>query len=823
MRQPLTFAYRNVVFGRDLDDAWALYRLETRSYAGLPKADKLELLSALSAFAYAIEADFSLLRVSRPWSPDLYAEGVTAASDSRHAHSAALTSYLGTHRAALGRRGAERPEAYLSVRLNQGTGERSGSRAVDLLDDLKRSVGLRDARAISARRLEALLAEEAKVDARLSDFLDSEPAASHELQWLVRRSFCRGVGDPPVEERFLPQALVVEAAESAGGHAYRPLSADLLRLFDCPIEVGTRGLRIESERGSSHQALLCLGALPEEVPFPSRQAELLFAPLEALDFPVDAAFSARWVANEQAVRLVRRKIVDADHAYAEESRGDHGPSANSTYRPQAARELEEYLTGGERPPLLRAQVALAVGASSAEELEERVERLRREYGSIALHRPLGEQLRLFCSHLPAQALHVPHYDDYLTVEQLGAMVPLATHAVGAEAGPYVGHTLSGSRQPVLFDPTEASRTSRAPATLLTGTLGSGKTLCLELVMYQAFLQGSTVCDIDPKGDHRLEALPGVAEHMEVIELSAEERYRGMLDPLRIGPQDTREDLACNFLFSILPEPVRPQWQTEIRLAVQAVVARAGRSCSQVVSELEVNGGEEAREAARALGIHSSSGLARLGFAPPGAEPPRAGARDVTSLRIRTLTLPLPGTPRSELVEEERVGQAVLRLLAVYALALTSADPSRHSVLGFDEAWVLLGDAAGRALVDRISRLGRAQNVTPVLATQVLGDVETLEGLIGAAFCFGVETEAEAQKVLALLHLDSDDERLRRQLMTYRRGRCLMRDYQGRVGPVQIDLVDPALVEALDTTPGGAAVREAHAAGESEGREDALAD
>ena len=209
-----------------------------------------------------------------------------------------------------------------------------------------------------------------------------------------------------------------------------------------------------------------------------------------------------------------------------------------------------------------------MSAASEAELDERVEAVRREYAPVELHRPLGDQFALFCSHFPAQAAALPHYDDYLTVEQFGAMVPIATHAVGSDGGPYVGHTLSGSRQPVLFDPTEASRTARAPACLLAGTLGSGKTLLLQLIAYQAFLQGSLVCDIDPKGDHRLERLPGVPERMEVIELSAEEGCRGMLDPLRIGPDETREDLAANFLLAVLPEPVRPEWQTEIRLAVQ---------------------------------------------------------------------------------------------------------------------------------------------------------------------------------------------------------------------------------------------------------------
>src|SRR5439155_14586926 len=114
---------------------------------------------------------------------------------------------------------------------------------------------------------------------------------------------------------------------------------------------------------------------------------------------------------------VRRKVIDADLAYTEESHGDHGPSADSAVRPGLARELEEYLTASDRPPLLRAHVGLAVGAASREELERRVERLRREFAPVRLHRPLGEQLRLFVSHLPAQLPAVPSYDDVLLLEQ----------------------------------------------------------------------------------------------------------------------------------------------------------------------------------------------------------------------------------------------------------------------------------------------------------------------------------------------------------------------------------------------------------------------
>jgi hypothetical protein len=801
MRQPISFIYRNVLF-EDTGSGggiWAAYRLATVSYPGLTEAAKREVLMRLAAFAYAIEADFTLLRVGRSWSVERYEMGVQATSDTRHAPREGLTQLLGIHREKLANRAVQVPEVYLSVRLKAERPVASELLRVPALARVADALGMGSRVAIGGKRLESILAEESKTFNRLLDYVDADRAFSNELQWLIRRAFCREVGEPDVDEQFRPQALIVEAPDDPAGVRFRPLEADLLRLFDAPINVHARSLRIESEFGDSHQAFLCLGALPEAVPFPSSRAELLFAPLEAVDFPVDAAFTARWLRNEDAVRFVRRRLVDADQIFTEEVNSDHGPSVRSADRPQTVRELEEYLTGGDRPPLLRATISLRVSAPTEQLLEERIERLRAEYGVVKLHRPVGEQLSLFIGHLPGKGSTLTDYDDYLTVEQFGGMVPIASHATGADVGPYIGHTLTGSQHPVLFDPAEAPRTSRAPATLLSGTLGSGKTLCMELIMYQAYLCGSTIVDVDPKGDHHLERLPGLAEHMEIIELSGDERFRGLLDPLRIGPDDTREDLAVDFLLSVLPGPVLGEWQTELRLAVSTVVGRGGRTCGEVIEELK-RGGAAAAAAARALEIHAASGLARLGFADSETVPVEAEVKPITSLRIRNLTLPMPGTPRADLLEEERIGRAILHLLAVYALRLTTNDPGRHAVLGIDEAWVLLADGAGRSLVDRISRQGRALNVTPLLATQILGDVDDLEGLIGAAFCFGVESEGEARKSLRLLHLDEDDAELRSRLLGFRRGRCLMRDFADHVAPVQIDLVDPELLRALDTTP-----------------------
>lgn len=798
VKSPLSFARGNLVWGSDLNDAWALYRVATDSYAGLTASGKRDLLAALAGFAFSVASDFQLLRVTRTWSVDGYGETLQATGGPLGEE---LARYVQTHRDALGDRRVARPEIFLAVALPSPRRE-EGSLGASI-GGLARWVGLGDPRGLSRRQLDSWQSAEHGVFSCVRDYLDCTRATTADVQWLVLRAFRRAVHDPAVDRFWVPNAVVVDDTEEHGGTRVEPLRADVARLFDAPLRVEPRSIRSLSEEGESHQAFLALGALPEVTSFPGPGAELLFSPLEAVDFDVDAVVSARWIPNDRAVAMARRKLIDADHAFNEEATGDHGPTASSALRPSVARELEEYLTSPERPPLLQTSIGLCVSARSQEELDERVERLRREYAPVLLHRPLGSQLDLFISHLPAQRNRVRGYDDILLCEQLGAMVPTATHAVGSESGLYIGHTLSGSGQPVLFDLTEASRTSRPAAVLCSGTLGSGKTLTAELLAYQGFLQGSRIVAIDPKGDHRLHELAGEG-HVEVIELQAGARDRGRLDPLRIAPPETRADLAYSFLVDVLPAPVPPTWQTEIREAVDHCDEQGSRCCGDVIAVLN-DGNGPAQEAGRALGVHARSGLLQLGFADRGVLIDEAGSKQISCLRIANLNLPLPGTARSDFTNEERTGQALLRLLAAYAMHLMGADWSRHKVLLFDEAWMLLGDAAGRSLVHRINRLCRSQNATPILATQSLDDVAELENLIGACLAFGVETDDEAGKVLTLLGMDADDRHHRAQLKSFRRGRCLMRDYSGRIAPVQIDLVDPELLARLDTTPATADV------------------
>ena len=800
MRAPHYFFWGNLVL-RTPVDAWAVYELQGQSYPGLSDSRKVEVGERLEALAYIVEADFQVLRISRSFDAEAYVRRALGTLDHRHGHAERFEAHLAEHRSEFERRQVIRPEIYLAVRLDAAGGIGPLGELMEGASEVWRAIASRfgydESRGLGEKEISALRRAEEQVYERVLGYLECTRVGPDRLAGLIRRAYTRGLGEPDVDQHFRPQALTFIDGE--GEERFEPYGYDLLRLHESRVHIEPRSLLIDSERGRAHQAMVVMGAMPEEAVVPGPSAELMFTPLE-LGFPVDAVLHVEYVANRDARKQVAKRKIDADQIAREESHGDHGPSVESAERPYAARELEAVLGGGDRPPLLRSALQLAVAGESAEQLEDRIQRLEESYGRVQLHRPAGEQHRLFLSSLPATTFPLAEYKEHLLPDQLGAMVPHAISHAGSRIGPYIGYTLTGSRQPIQFDLAEACQQNRPPTCLLAGSLGSGKTMFLEFAVWQAFLQGSgPIVDIDPKGDHALERLPGMEGLVETIELAPDERNRGLLDPMRVGTEETREDLTYNFLLSILPAPVRPEWQTQLRLAIQEASTAGARSCAEIIEKLAGAESADAQEAARAIEVHGSTGLARLGLGERGGELAAVGSAQLISLRIKNLTLPLAGTARSELLEEERVSLAVLRLLAAYALRLTAADTTRHSVLAMDEAWALTSDSQGRALLERISRMGRSQNITPILATQMLGDTAELEPLVGALFAFGVETEGEAQKALSLLRLDPEDEPLVQRLLGYRAGRCYFRDFDGQVAPIQVD--PPAwMLAKLDTTP-----------------------
>jgi hypothetical protein len=811
VRAPLTFVYGHCIFARGLDDPWAAFRIESSSYAWCADSEKRARMLALVGAIEAVEADIQIVRVSRPWELDRYRRELLGEPQGRAgaAPSAQLQQFLDEQLRGLGEVGVARPLAFMIVSLREPERDLAShlSQAIaqhprEWLGGLRRGLSMRDSRMITVHELERVRVRADELHARLAGYLEVRPASGVELQWLVRRAFCRGLGEPVIDGLHEPRALLFERNGSA---LLAPLEGDILRWSDSFVEHRDRCLRIESELGSSWQALLVLGALPERTEFPGARAELMFAPPESLPFAVDLSLNARFLPNELALRIARRRIQDADQILRAESDGEQGVSDRGYERTQEARDLLAYLQAPSRPPLLRATLTVAVGADSERELERRVEMCRRAYGEIRLHRPLGDQLELFVQHLPAQRTRVAGYDDTLTTEQVAAMMPAATHAVGSRAGFYLGYTLSGSRQPVLFNLREGSDSDRNTAILCVGALGSGKTTLAQKLKLEGFLQGARVIDCDPKGDHRFHLLEQVAPHVESVTLRPDPALRGMLDPLRVAPPHLRQDAAISFLRDLLPLRADAAWETAVVGAVDRVLRRAREpTCAEVVQALS-DGDATDVQVAKALEVYARSGLTQLGFAEAGHALAPVGRSQVTYMPIRDLPAPQPGVPRSEYSQAERVGEQIVRLIAMFAMQLMGAERRRLKLFSFDEGWRLLGDPVGRTLLSSLQRMGRSELAVPIISTQLVNDAlvgehESIENLLGATFVFGMRSEAEAARALSLLGLDAADRRLRQSLLAYEAGRCLFRDHRGRVEAIQIDLVVPSLLRSLSTTP-----------------------
>ncbi|HYM44959.1 MAG TPA: ATP-binding protein [Solirubrobacteraceae bacterium] len=811
MRPPISFVYGNCVFADGLGDGWAAFAVETSSYQWLSEDGKrarlLELLGAIEA----IEADLQIVRVSRRWELERYVRELEADAGAG-GHARANGAYLREHARRLRSVGTARAAVFLIVSLRDPeqdvatyVSQVAESHPREWLRELRRAISSRDRRVLEVSELERARVRADQAHARLADFLPVRQARGVELQWLIRRAFCRGLGEPRIDGLHEPRALVFERNGKA---LLAPLEGDVMRWMDSYVEHEGRRLRIESELGTSWQAQLVLGALPERASFPGARVELMFAPVESLPFGVDLSLNARYLPNGLALRIARRRIQDADQIVRAESDGDQGVSDLSYQRTQEARDLLAYLQASSRPPLLRATLAIAVGASEEQELEERVETVRRAYGEIRLHRPLGDQLRLFVQHLPGQRTRVAGYDDTLTPEQVAAMMPTATHAAGSRGGYYLGHTLSGSRQPVRFNLREGSDSDRNTTILSVGALGSGKTTLDQKLKYEGFLQGARVIDCDPKGDHRFHLLEEVAPHTECVTLKPDPALRGVLDPLRIAPEHLRQDVAVSFLRDLLPGRAEPVWETAVLAAVDRVLRSAREAtCYEVVRALG-EGDETARKVGETLAVYARSGLTQLGFADPHVRLPVLGRSQVTYLPIRDLPGPEPGMRRSEYSQAERVGAQVVRLIAMFAMKLLGSERGRLKLFSFDEGWRLLGDPVGRALLASLQRMGRSELAVPIVSTQLVtdalvGERESLENLIGATFVFGMRSEAEAARALQLLGLEAEDRRMRQSLLELEAGRCLLRDHRGRVEAIQVDVVAPALLKAFSTTPGRA--------------------
>jgi hypothetical protein len=321
---PFRMAHRNLLVGHG-SARTALYRLDCVSYPFLSTGDKRAWLRRLARLAHGLEAGFSLYRVCRAYPAHGYAAQAAAMLDARRQDPEAWHELLAGHESHLRRLRSWVPEVYLAVSLDPESASSLGAGVIGGLDRARRRLeavlGVTGA-PISEAEVDALVAEEERVFGRLTACAPARRATTAELQWLLRRAACRGVCEPMLDEHWEPAALRIETPD--GRAAFEPLTSDLVRHVNAPVLEEDRCLVVDAEEARPFQAMLTVGALPEQTVFPGT-AEILMSALEAANFPADCVLHSRRISNRDALTRVRRRIVDADNAYHEQVASAHGP------------------------------------------------------------------------------------------------------------------------------------------------------------------------------------------------------------------------------------------------------------------------------------------------------------------------------------------------------------------------------------------------------------------------------------------------------------------------------------------------------------------
>jgi len=738
-------------------DAWAVYRVATVSYPLLTATVKQQHFARIAAFVQGARGDLTLWRVTR-LAPD-------ALSDAHADRSV---------------------ECYAAIRLDC-------DRAQGLLGRV-----LRTRRAVPARLalakgvVDQIHEREREVRAHARETLDARPATTQELVWLTTRVRTLGTGEPALDPHDHRPALHVLDTDTV---IVEPAQVQRVALPDCSVVEHPSRIQLRSGDSEMHHAALVLGSLPDCLEFPGR-AELAFAPLERTGVIADLVIHARWTANAAALKGAARTILDADNATSEQASTGRVSDTRLATQLDTALDYKRYLESDGAPPILSASITLLLAASSTQDLDRACSAITAAMAPVHVTRPVFAQRALWDSVQAPMRCARGASAQHLTVEQVAALMPVATERVGTPTGPVIGK-IRGSGRPVRLDLAAASQASRPPSILCVGTLGSGKTMTSQLIAAQALGRGSLVVDVDPKPDHQLDQLPQLAGRSRVIDLADIDQHEGLLDPLTIGDPTMREEIAASFYADLID--ATPRQRALLRTALTELLTRTGASTADLIRTLSRMPHPEASDVAEQLAAWSTSGLARLALGTRTSnEPPAGSPLDLTSIRCRSLVLPDAATARADHTEAERVSCAIMRLIATYALRLALSDRSRHKLVIIDEAWLLLGSPDGRTLIDRINRTGRSENATLLLATQQLGDAAHTAPLIGTHLVFGLQTRDEASRAAALLGID-DTPQLAQALQSQRTGQAVMRDISGQLAQIQIT-VPPELLERLSTTP-----------------------
>ena len=584
---------------------------------------------------------------------------------------------------------------------------------------------------------------------------------------------------------------------------------DLIRPSRCLIEESQRYLRLEHEDSESYVTYFTVNAIVGELDFPS--SEIFYFQQQQFTFPIDTSMNVEIVGNKKALTTVRNKkkeLKDLDnHAYQAGSE----TSSNVVDALDSVDELETDLDQS-KESMYKLSYVIRVSAPDLDELKRRADEVKDFYDdlNVKLVRPAGDMLGLHGEFLPANKRYINDYVQYVKSDFLASLGFGATQMLGENEGIYIGYSVDTGRnvylQPALASQGVKGTVTNALASAFVGSLGGGKSFCNNLIVYYAVLFGGQAVILDPKSERGnwKATLPEIADEINIVNLTSDERNKGLLDPFVIMRNEKdAESLAIDTLTFLTGISSRDGEKFPVlRKAVRSVTQSQTKGLLLVIDELRKEDTSISRNIADHIESYTDYDFAHLLFSDGNVEHAISLEKQLNIIQVADLVLPDKDTTFEEYTTIELLSVAMLIVISTFALDFIHSDRSIFKIVDLDEAWAFLNVAQGETLSNKLVRAGRAMNAGVYFVTQASGDVakESLKNNIGLKFAFRSTDIAEIKQTLEFFGIDKEDETNQKRLRDLENGQCLLQDLYGRVGVVQIHPVFEELLTAFDTRP-----------------------
>lgn len=584
---------------------------------------------------------------------------------------------------------------------------------------------------------------------------------------------------------------------------------DLLKPTRSLIEENQRYLKIQNEETTSYVAYFTIDSIVGELDFPSN--EIFYYQQQQFDFPIDTNMNIEIVANKKALSTVRNKKKELkdldDHAW----NSDNETGNNVLEALEDVNELEAELDQT-KEAMYKLSYVIRVAASSYEELKRRCNEIKDFYDdwSIKLVRPFGDMLGLHYEFLPSSKRYINDYVQYVTSDFLAGLGFGASQMLGETEGIYIGYNIETGKN-VYLKPSLASQgvkgsVTNALASAFLGSLGGGKSFSNNLLVYYSVLFGAQALIVDPKAERGnwKETLPDMADEINIVNLTSEEKNQGLLDPyVLMKRKKDAESLAIDILTFLTGISSRDGERFPLlRKAIRSVTQKEIRGLWLVIDELREDDNPLSHSIADHIEGFTDYDFAHLLFSDGTTENSISLEKQLNIIQVADLVLPDAQSNFSDYTTLELLSVAMLIVISTFALDFIHSDRTKFKIVDLDEAWSFLQVAQGKTLSNRLVRAGRAMNAGVYFVTQNADDLidEKLKNNIGLKFAFRSTDSQEIKKTLTFFGVDPNDEDNQKRLRELENGQCLIQDLYGRVGTIQVHPVFEDLFHAFDTRP-----------------------